>query len=284
MERAWDDFRVFLALARGGTIAAAARTLEVSRSTVLRRLANLEERAGNPLFERNADGYSQTAAGEALLPIAEQLETEALRAERLLAGRDLRLEGRIRVSTFGVGWLLISPSIRRFTTLHPEVEMLVSSSNHPVRLERREADVVIRATSKPPESLFGRKLGRLENGVFGTEERVAEANPPWVLWERSFNAHLTWALAHEIGSPLRVAAEVDSGTAMLGLLLAGVGVGLMPTPLMKGYPSLTPLGPKVRPGLGSDVWLLTHPDLQHAARIRALMAVLGEDVPGLLEP
>ena len=94
----WDDLRTLLAVARGGSLAAAARRLGVNHSTVFRRINALEARLGLRLFERLRSGYLPTAAGSELLESAERIETELLDVERRLAGRDLRLTGAIRLT------------------------------------------------------------------------------------------------------------------------------------------------------------------------------------------
>ena len=60
----WDDVRYFLAVARGGSVRAAAERLGVNHSTVLRRIAQLEERLGAQMFEKLPSGYRLTTAGE----------------------------------------------------------------------------------------------------------------------------------------------------------------------------------------------------------------------------
>jgi len=280
----WDHLRVFLALARAGSVAASSEALGVSRSTVTRRLEALERDAGLKLVERGLDGARLTEAGESLVPHAERVEEEVLAAERLLTGKDFRLSGRLEVSVFEIGGLLLAPAFVALRQEHPDIEVVLRSTDRVASLHRRETDLAIRAAVEPPSGdLFGRRLGRLEYGVYGRPEVTARANPAWILWDESRGAHGTWALAERLGKPLHVAARVDSVTAMLELAVAGMGVALLPVALAAHYPDLVARGRVPRRGQGIDVWALTHPDLKRAARVRAALTTLGGMATRLLD-
>lgn len=277
-----DDLRVFLAIHRGGTVSSASTALGVSRSTVNRRLDALEGAAGLQLVERTPDGLSLTAAGTQLVPIAERVEEEALAAERLFARRDFAIRGRVGMTVFAAGTPLIAPALVELRRAHPEIELHVAASNRTLSLRRRECDVAVRATARPSADLFGRSLGRLEFAVYGRAAVVEAPNPPWILWDESAGAEATWDLARRMSDPLRVAAVVDADALLLELACAGAGVALLPVPVAESRPELVPLGPVPCPGMGMDVWVLTHPDLRRAARVRTVMRFLGEWAPALL--
>src|SRR3546814_7852269 len=94
----WDDVRYFLAIARGGSVRSAAGHLGVNHSTVLRRVARLEERLGVQMFEKLPSGYRLTAAGEEVLELAAQMETSSLQLETRVFGRDQSVRGLLRVT------------------------------------------------------------------------------------------------------------------------------------------------------------------------------------------
>jgi molybdate transport repressor ModE-like protein len=94
----WDDVRYFLAVARGGSVRAAAERLGVNHSTVLRRIAQLEERLGANMFEKLPSGYRLTAGGEEVLEFAEQMEASSNRLETRVFGRDQSVSGFLRVT------------------------------------------------------------------------------------------------------------------------------------------------------------------------------------------
>ena len=72
----WDDLRIFHAIARAGSLTAAAHRMGVNQSTMSRRLAALEKGLGARLVNRRAGGVSLTAAGEELLGRAETIAEE----------------------------------------------------------------------------------------------------------------------------------------------------------------------------------------------------------------
>src|ERR1700692_4927811 len=94
----WDDIRYFLAVSRGGSVRAAAKSLGVNHATVLRRIAQLEERLGALMFEKMPAGYRLTAAGEELLELAKQMEASSLKLETRVLGRDQSVRGLLRVT------------------------------------------------------------------------------------------------------------------------------------------------------------------------------------------
>src|SRR3984957_6702617 len=141
----WDDVRYFLAVARGGSVRAAAERLGVNHTTVLRRIAQLEERLGAKMFEKLPSGYRLTSAGEEVLQFAEQMEASSNRLETRVFGRDQGVRGLLRVTLAPpLATHLLMPDFAEFARLHPDVEMEILSVGEPVNLTNREADVAIR--------------------------------------------------------------------------------------------------------------------------------------------
>ncbi len=94
----WDDLRFFLAVARTGSLSAAARDLRCTQTTVGRRPASIEARLGVRLLNRTPRDYVATPAGESIRQHTERIEIEALAIERIIAGQDMRLEGHVAVA------------------------------------------------------------------------------------------------------------------------------------------------------------------------------------------
>ena len=116
----WDDVRYFLAVARGGSVRAAAERLGVNHTTVLRRIAQLEERLGAQMFEKLPSGYRLTAAGEEVLEFAEQMEASSNRLETQIFGRDQGVRGLLRVTLAPtLATHLLMPDFAEFARLHP---------------------------------------------------------------------------------------------------------------------------------------------------------------------
>lgn len=274
----WDDARYLLAIAEGGTLLAASRSLRVSHPTVMRRLKRIEEVLGTRLFDRLPSGMAATAAGEEILLVARRIRGEFQDLERRLAGRDARPSGTLRVTTSDsllIG--LLAPLLASFRETYPEILLEVISTNEVFSLTKRDADIAIRPSRNLPENLIGRRLCGLAWAVFGSEpllrshEDQAELRDfPWVAPEEPLGGPILqdWFATEDL-TP-RVALRVNSMLALAHAVADGVGLGLLPCFMTLRLPALRRLrGPL--PDLDESLWLLLHRDLQKVARIRAFL-------------
>ena len=159
----WDDLRFVLGVAEHGSIRGAAESLAVNRTTVLRRIKRFEQRLNCALFERSESGYALTLEAEQLLAAAKDVERTLADLEKRIAGRELRLEGEIRVTTTDALLMsTVSPHLATFSQKHPHITVEVALTNHRLSLTRREADVAIRPLDGPPDQLVG-KNSRISN-------------------------------------------------------------------------------------------------------------------------
>jgi len=273
---AWSDLQYFAAVARHGSIAAAARALAVNHSTVLRRLASLEAALGVRLFDRLPGGYALTTAGnelqERLAGVDEQLDA----AQRGLAGRDAAVTGTVRVTTTDTllhG--LLMPVLARFHAAHPAVQVQVAINNDFASLTRREADVALRGSNKPPANLLGRRVGDIRTALYASRaylktlgRRDGAEHYRWIGLDESLG-HLEqarWLRRHV--APERVVLRVDSLVGMVDAVSHGIGVGMLLCPLADARSELVQLAPP-EPAFDTQIWILTHPDLRQVARVRA---------------
>src|SRR5882757_7533492 len=173
----WDDVRYFLAVARGGSVRAAAERVGVNHATVLRRVAQLEERLGAHMFEKLPSGYRLTAAGEEVLELAEQMEASSHQLEMRVFGRDQSVRGLLRVTLPPfLATHLLMPDLADFARMHPDIEMEIVSTGDVVNLTNREADVAIRIVSDRktlPLNLHGLKGPELFAGIYMSLDRLA---------------------------------------------------------------------------------------------------------------
>ena len=172
----WDDVRYFLAAARGGSVRAAAGRLGVNHATVLRRIAQLEDRLGTQMFEKLPSGYRLTAAGEEVLELAEQMEASSHQLETRVFGCDQSVRGLLRVTLPPfLATHLLMPDLADFARMHPDIEMEIVSTGDVVNLTNREADVAIRIVSDRktlPLNLLGLKGPELFAGVYMSRDRL----------------------------------------------------------------------------------------------------------------
>lgn len=280
----WDDLSVLLALARESTLTSASTELGINHTTVARRLAAAEEAMGARLFDRTPEGYVPTAAGEEVLAVAMRVEEEILSLDRVVLGRDTRLSGPLRVTTLD---FLVSEHIdafASFTKRYPNVELELSVDNTALNLTRREADVALRVSTKPAEHLFGKRVGILEYALYGTREIVDEVGAdapyseyPWLMWDERLGARMTerWMKRHAKGA--RIACRVDTASAMIAAVRAGIGVQFILCSAGDADPNLVRIR-DIEPGFSMGLWLLTHPDLRNTARVRAFMDHMSEEL------
>ena len=173
----WDDVRYFLAIARGGSVRAAAERLGVNHSTVLRRVAQLEERLGAHMFEKLPSGYRLTEAGEEVLPFAEQMEASSHLLETRVFRRDQSVRGLLRVTLPpSIATHLLMPDFADFARLHPDIEIEIQSSGELANLTNRDADVAIRVVydrKTLPLNLHSLKGPEAFGGVYMARARLA---------------------------------------------------------------------------------------------------------------
>ncbi|MGH1340798.1 MAG: LysR family transcriptional regulator [Nannocystales bacterium] len=285
----WNDLRFVLAVLRTGTLSAAARTLGVNHSTVFRRVRAVEERVGSRLFDRLPTGYVATVEGESVRDAAERIEAELFNLSRLLAGQDLRPHGLVRFAGPDALTLhLLMPLLARFQALYPEIELDVRTANAFADLARREADVVVRSTTTPPETAVGRKLCTLAATFYATPETLASVGTSnmtdfkYVLPDDSFEDYKPAIWLRRTHPDCTVIMRSNTLMALHEAARLGVGVAPLPCFLGDDDPALARVRPPQQE-FASEVWLLTHADLRTTARIRALMDFLAAEF-GTLEP
>ena len=155
----WSDIRVFLAIAREGTLGAAARKVGLTQPTIGRRLRTLEAALGNKLFQRTTGGFTLTDEGAALLPRAERMEEEALAIQRQISGQADHLEGVLRITSIDwFGGSVLSPVLTEFAALHPRVIVELLTDQRFLSLSRREADLAFRFGPFDEPDVVSRKL------------------------------------------------------------------------------------------------------------------------------
>jgi DNA-binding transcriptional LysR family regulator len=272
----WDDLRVLLAIARGGGLGAAARSLGVNHSSVYRRLDALEARLSVHLFDRDRGTYRLTPAGELLVDAAQRMEAEALGASRRVLGIDSKLAGVIRVSTSELlGLRLLPPLLRDFPRRYPDVEIELSIENRLVDLIQRHADVAIRATDRAPEHLVGRFVGKIASAVYASRaylDRVGRgrslAEYDWLALDDSA-AHVPQArwLRENVPSA-RVQLRCSLLEGVRRAMLQDLGLGVLPCFAADGDARLDRITPPETSG-DFGVWVLIHPDLRRNTRVRA---------------
>lgn len=273
----WDELRFVLAVADHGSLAAAARKLGVNHTTVLRRIQAFEETHRLRLFDRLPTGYALTTEGAELIVAARAIDDTVATLERRIAGQDLKLEGTIRVTTTdSLMSTIVAPQLASFRARHPRIAIEMAMTNAHLNLTRRDADVAIRPTRKPPEALVGVRVSDFGFAVYGAASYLA-ARPAtdlrdhvWLAGDDMLtNAPTTHWMRTRIPEAT-IAFRADSYIALFHAARVGLGLAALPCCLAETSPVLRRVyGPD--PELMTGLWLLTHRDLRAAARIRAFI-------------
>ncbi|VAW52453.1 Transcriptional regulator, LysR family [hydrothermal vent metagenome] len=276
----WNDLHFVLAVCREGTLSAAARALGVNHSTVFRRIGAIEKKLGVRLFERLTSGYIMTKAGEAMLESGERVENEVLGLSRKLIGRDLQLRGVLRVAVpDALLTKILMPHLGVFSQRYPKIQLELIISNNYLNLTRREADIAVRATQDPPETVVGRRMCAMMTTIYGSTEYLARQtegaieNHTWLLPDESL---IQLPIIKWLGRHYPKATIGLRCNTLLGLHEAvahNFGVAALPCFLGDPDTRLKRILP-LTDALDSELWLLTHPDLRRTARVRALMDFL----------
>jgi DNA-binding transcriptional LysR family regulator len=279
---AWDDFRLIDAVAGTRNLPAAAARLGMDHSTVFRRLKAIEAVLGQPLFERHRTGYTLTPAGEEVAALAARVDEDITAVTRRLAGQALAPSGEVRIATSdSLLSDLLMPMLSAFREANQAIRLDVVTGNAALNLSRRDADVAVRATDAPPDTLVGRRAARIAWALYGAASAEHPQDPAesahWVCLGDNLSGLKVVRFAQAAVAPGRLAARFDTVLGLAHGVAAGIGVGHLPCFIGDAWPGLVRLAPP-DPAYASDLWLLTHPDLRHTPRVRALMDHLAEAI------
>jgi DNA-binding transcriptional LysR family regulator len=278
----WADLPVIMAVARAGTLRAAARALGVSHSTVLRRLEAAEAALGTALFTRRPDGrHDLTPSGQDAFDTAEQLEELVGGMERRIGGRDLELAGPLHVTMPATMLPSLWPDLAAFADRYPRIELAVSGGFGIADLAHREADVALRIIGEPAPELVGRKLATVAVGIYGSNAYLATLRPRARLDEHAF---IGWSLPNMVFArwiagnvpAAQIRCRVSSDAQLEAAVSAGVGVSLMPCMLGDSHADWRRV--RLVDEIAAPLWILTHRDLRATVRMRAFRDYLAEAV------
>lgn len=290
----WTDFHTVLTIARHGSVAKARSALDMTHSTLLRKLDLIESRLKTRLFERARGRYSLTPAGHEIAQAAGAFEPVALAAETRVRGHDLRPSGDVRVAVASIVIEHLLPGVLvQFATAFPGVNIELIASREHVSLSRREADVAIRVADQVSDWLIGRKLADLQFKVYGLRQGTATTplrgieeltgQRRWIGFERDVRELKfdRWLSAHVPESS--VVLRVDNFSHALTMVLAGLGIAVLPAFLEDHLPRLRALTAPIKE-LQTPLWLITHPELKNTMRIKVLMRAFGPAITHSLNP
>ena len=275
----WSDLRYALAVARHGSVPDAARSLGVAHTTLYRRLNAFEERQGIRFFDRTGASWALTEAGSELLSVGVDVEQRVGAFERRLRGRDTRLDGTVTIATVEPLAMELTHHLATFRADHPGIRVAVHVTNERVAVGK-DADIALRVTREPPESLRGRRIATVGFAVYAAASRVADGSAdlktaPWVCFDASQERTPQGRWEQQNVDDAQVVFRTGSRAVFVEAVRLGMGVGVLPCGLASEAPNLVAVSPVIEP-LGLPLWLLTHVDLAEMPRVRVLLDSLAD--------
>ena len=279
----WDDLRHFLAIARQGTLSAAARSLGVRQSTMGRRLAALETRTGAKLLQRTPRGYVLTSTGEAILGNVERIEGEALAVERVITGKDVRLEGSIRVTTVEtLAAEMLTPIFHAFQEAYPGITIELVTDARNLSLTKREAEVALRLSRPTQQELVARRVTDFSVAIYAAQSYLDRHGAPdfaagapghrRILVQEDLMQVPDMQWYQAMTAEADIVLRSNSRFTHVAAAVDGMGLACLARYLGDSR-KLVRLQPAVPPPL-REIWMVVHQDIRHMPRIRAFSEFL----------
>lgn len=268
------DLQTVLAMVRAGTLAGASERLGVDASTVFRSLQRIERGLGQPLFERSRTGYLATELAQLLAEHAEQLEVALESARSAVQLRPEQVSGTVRITTTDtVLHGLVAPALKELQASHPLLAYELHTGNELASLTRRDADIAVRATKRPPQHLVGKQVGPIRVAMFASKkgpikryEDVEAGKAPWIAPDDALPEHPSVVWRRKYFPKVVPRYRVNSILTVMDLVAKGLGVGLLPMFVAQGRADLLQLT-EVIDECQTELWLLTHPESRHLRRV-----------------
>lgn len=284
----WNDVRFFLAVARTGTLTAAAQRLRTDHTTVGRRIKLLEQALRAMLFERHTTGYTLTPQGKLFLGEAEAMESAAISARAAIESADLSLTGTVRIgATDGFGTFFLAPRLGTLRASYPELEVHLFAMPHVFSLSKREADLAI-ALRQPSEGrLYASRLTDYELGVYGSAAYLDQRAPVTAMDELPGHPFISYIddriYAKELDyvprlhKAIRPKLKISNPIAQLQATLSGYGLCVLPCFIADTVPGLVRVLPD-QALLTNSFWLITHADQHNLARVRIVAEFIRAEI------
>ncbi len=180
----WDKLRIFHAVAQAGSFTRASEKLGLSQSALSRQIAALEAELQTPLFHRHARGLVLTEDGELLYRTAHEMEHRLAATRTRLMDARQKPSGPLRITTtVGLGTIWLTPRVKEFIELYPDIQLHLLLHDEELDLSRREADVAIRLRRPVQPDLIQRKLFSVHHHIYAAPSYIKAHGFPRTLDE-----------------------------------------------------------------------------------------------------
>lgn len=277
------DLEMILALVRGGNLLAASERLGVDSSTVFRAIQRIERGLGQNLFVRSRSGYWPTELAQTLANHAEQMEVALESARSAAQLQPEQVIGTVHITTTdSILHGLVAPALKPLRDLHPLLSFEIQAGNELANLSRRDADIAIRATKRPPPHLVGKHVGPLRVALYaaiGSDIRnlddVKDKAPPWIAPDDTLPEHPSVIWRKKYYPKVAPSYRVNSILTVAEMIGLGMGIGIIPMFLGQQRNDLVPIT-EALDECQTELWLLTHPESRHLRRVSTVFGHLSK--------
>jgi DNA-binding transcriptional LysR family regulator len=282
----WDDLRVFLDVARTGSLSQTSRRLRIDHSTVSRRISQLEQALGSGVFERTRTGFKLNELGRRLLPHAEAVESAILKVRSEVDEGDPKVAGAVRLATMeGIASLYLAPRLGLLKEMTPHLVLELVTSPQMIYVNRREADLFLSFFKASGQGLVSERIGSFRLGLYASQAYLDRRGNPGDVAELAGHDFITYIedliqvdtvrwLDEVIQNP-HIVMRSSSMIAQRNAAIGGLGIVLLPRFAVH---ETTPLVPILHEKAFTtrEIWTSVHHDLRFSPRIRAIMSFLAQ--------
>ncbi|MBT3991454.1 MAG: LysR family transcriptional regulator [Rhodospirillaceae bacterium] len=280
----WDKLRIFHAVAEAGSFTHAGETLNLSQSAISRQISALEQSLNVPLFHRHARGLILTEQGEDLYLTAHEVFHKVAMTEARLTESKEQPEGPLKITTtVGFGSVWLTPRIKEFMDLYPEINVTILLVYDDLDLAMREADVAIRLTPPRQPDLIQRHLMSIHYKVYASPEYLQEHGMPQT--PEDLDQHNLVTFGEEVGDQTdllpalnflqgagakggrrKPVLQVNNVYGIYRAVRSGVGIGALPDYFIEGSSNLVHILPELQ-SPQTEVYFVYPEELRQSARI-----------------
>ena len=280
----WEDARYFLALARLGRLAKAAKYLGISTVTLSRHLSYLQSKSLAPLLHRHSKGLSLTEEGRRLFNYLERAEAEIEAASDVISGSNaLEISGTVRIAApEGFALKVLTPRLGDLLEEHPSLRIEIVPQARGFSLSKREADVAVMVGKPSEKKLNFESLGRYRLGLYAARDYLHLHDMPISVDDLSGHRLIGYVddllfteslnLATSVWSKWISQVSIYSPIGQVEAVKAGQGIGVLHKFLINDSSDFIVVLPEIQ--LEREFFLVTHQSSERIPRIRAVIDFL----------
>jgi len=289
----WDKLRIFHAVAEAGSFTHAGETLHLSQSAVSRQVSALEDSLKITLFHRHARGLLLTEQGEMLYRTAHEVFAKLAMTEAQLMDAKDKPSGEIKVTaTVGLGSNWLTPRIREFIDLYPEITVNLILADRELDLGMREADIAIRLRAPVQPDLIQRKLMTVRHHLYASPEYLEKNGTPTCLEDLissrvlvygeeapSNISNINWILdsLRKYKKDITPIFKVNNVYGLLRAIQSGLGIGSLPDYVVQGHKNVVKIIPDVE-GPSYEAYYVYPEELRKSKRVTIFRDFLIQEV------